>query len=253
MCSTSSALRTFDKLIFYLWNVLADVCVHSPEQIEPPVFFSFRPAGWPRTNPNSFSSLISRLCPPSPHPKKKRLSRAELWQIMLFVPTHTWCLQKYFQGPVWEVCLARGMKESIIIIIELFCAVWCKKKKKKGLRVKFRELTKEGGFNPNIADPRGNYRGTLHSTKSVLVGKWAGKIGLSASKYDKSLSLRVFAANYRAKDNVKAHFDRVYDSDSSKSSLANNTMRSRVQKHVQGRGGGGGGDGGEGSLPPLKA
>lgn len=30
--------------------------------------------------------------------QKTRLSPAEVWQIMLFVPTHTWCLQKYFQG-----------------------------------------------------------------------------------------------------------------------------------------------------------
>lgn len=43
--------------------------------------------------------------------------------------------------------------------------------KKSGMGEKFRELTKGGRFHPNIADPPGNYRGTLHSTKGVRVGK----------------------------------------------------------------------------------
>lgn len=206
-------------------------------------------AGWPRTNPSSFSSLISRFCFPPKKGRKFRLSPAELWQIMLFVPTHTWCLQKYFQGSVWEVCLARGMKEPIIIIIELFRAVWSKKKGGGEWGEFFRELTKGGGFNPNIADPQGNYRGTLCNTKGVRVGKWAGKIRLSASKYDKSLLLRPFAVNYSSVDIVSAHFDGGYDFDSSKSSRANNATCSRVWEHVQGRGcGGGGGRGGSHSF-----
>lgn len=68
------------------------------------------------------------------------------------------------------------------------------------------------------------------------MGKCARKTRLSASKYDKSLLLKPLAVNYSSVDNVKAHFDGVYDLDLSKSSRANNATCSRVREHVQGRG-----------------
>lgn len=111
-----------------------------------------RPASRPHTNPSSDSSLISRFC----FPKNSTEPCRSLANYALCANSHL-VSSEVFSGPVWEVCLARGMKEPIIIIIELFRAVWCEKKGGRGQIS--RELTKGGGFNPNIADPRGNYRG----------------------------------------------------------------------------------------------